>query len=212
MYCTIRKRYSWRGPAIACYETVRNCAPCPLERIKLTKRSTVYAVHSQSTSRGRRNGHPGRVTADSTRENKPTCGGRPFTKIVRVVPLKKLRPGISLERLQHIVRSRMEYRNPVLTDNGSQFAPRVMQELYRTLVVKGLFTTTYNPQRNGQTERYYRTVLVRIAPCLRLAILLTETPTPTDTIHRPMRARDAPLLSSCSRACHVTWPWSSASH
>jgi transposase InsO family protein len=55
------------------------------------------------------------------------------------------------------------YGPPVsfITDNGPQFSAKFFQAACAELGIKKVFTTAYNPQTNGQVERYNRT-LVRI--------------------------------------------------
>jgi hypothetical protein len=47
----------------------------------------------------------------------------------------------------------------LLTDNGPQFTAKFFQAVCAELGVKKVFTTAYHPQRNGQVERYNRTIL-----------------------------------------------------
>eukprot|EP00171_Calliarthron_tuberculosum_P022257 IDg22257t1 len=47
----------------------------------------------------------------------------------------------------------------LLSDNGTQFTAKLFQYMCSKLGVSNLFTTTYHPQANGQTERFNRTLL-----------------------------------------------------
>ena len=81
-----------------------------------------------------------------------------FTKLVRTVPMKNTEAyDVAKAFVTHWV---FTYGPPVsvLTDNGPQFIARFMLETYRILGVKELFTTTYRPQTNGQTERMNLTI------------------------------------------------------
>ena len=54
----------------------------------------------------------------------------------------------------------LEYGLPekLITDNGSNFRSRLMNELCRLLKISRLFTTPYHPQFDGLCERYNRTL------------------------------------------------------
>ena len=54
--------------------------------------------------------------------------------------------------------SRLGVPNQVLTDRGSQFTGRIMQEVYKLLAIKGLTTTPYHAQCNGLVERFNGTL------------------------------------------------------
>ena len=47
----------------------------------------------------------------------------------------------------------------LLSDNGRQFTAKLFQEVCTKLGIRNLFTTTNNPQTNGQVERFNRTIL-----------------------------------------------------
>ena len=44
-------------------------------------------------------------------------------------------------------------------DNGKQLAAKFFQAVCELLGISNVFTSTYHPQKNGQVERYNRTVL-----------------------------------------------------
>ncbi len=46
----------------------------------------------------------------------------------------------------------------LLTDNGPQLTAELFLETCRVLEVRNVFTSTYHPQKNGQTERLNRTL------------------------------------------------------
>jgi transposase InsO family protein len=53
------------------------------------------------------------------------------------------------------------YGPPVslLTDYGPQFTAKFFQAVCGELGIQKVFTTAYHPQKNGQVERYNRTIL-----------------------------------------------------
>lgn len=82
-----------------------------------------------------------------------------FTNLVRLVPLGST-------TAFHIAKAFAKdwvftYGPPltVLTDNGPQFAAKFLLQIYRVLGISEVFTTTYHPETNGQTERYNRAIL-----------------------------------------------------
>ncbi len=81
-----------------------------------------------------------------------------FSKLARTVPLKNTRD-IDIARA-FTSQWAFTYGIPksVLSDNGPQFTARLMLETHRILGIRELFTTTYHPQTNGQTERMNRTI------------------------------------------------------
>ena len=77
---------------------------------------------------------------------------------MRTVPLKKISAA-------HIVQAFVHhwvfvYGPPVrlLSDNGTQFTARFLQNICRILGIRNVFTTTYHLQANGQVERFNRTL------------------------------------------------------
>ncbi|CAF1557917.1 unnamed protein product [Didymodactylos carnosus] len=51
----------------------------------------------------------------------------------------------------------------ILTDNGSHFTAKMMDELFQQIGVTHLYSTPYHPQTNGQIERYNSTMDAKIA-------------------------------------------------
>ena len=52
----------------------------------------------------------------------------------------------------------------LLTDNGTCFRSKLMQELARLLDFQGRFTTPYSPEINGLTERFNKTLAAMLSP------------------------------------------------
>ncbi len=46
----------------------------------------------------------------------------------------------------------------ILTDCGSNFISKTMQELYKLIGIKGIKTTPYHPQTDGMVERFNQTM------------------------------------------------------
>jgi transposase InsO family protein len=86
-----------------------------------------------------------------------------FSKLTRTVPLRTI---VATEVATIFVHELYcVYGAPVilLTDNGTRFVSKFFQTVCRLLGVKQVFTTAYNPQTNGQCERFNRTILSAIS-------------------------------------------------
>ncbi|PJE77626.1 hypothetical protein CI610_03449 [invertebrate metagenome] len=54
--------------------------------------------------------------------------------------------------------SRVGVPHVILTDQGTNFTSKMIQELYRVMGIKGITTTPYHPQANGKVERFNATL------------------------------------------------------
>ncbi|XP_033741736.1 uncharacterized protein LOC117328321 [Pecten maximus] len=54
--------------------------------------------------------------------------------------------------------SRVGVPRVILTDQGTNFTSKMIQELYRVMGIKGITTTPYHPQANGKVERFNTTL------------------------------------------------------
>ena len=75
------------------------------------------------------------------------------TRYPEAIPLKSIETEVVAEALLDMY-SRLGIPKQVLTDRGSQFTSRVMQEVNRLLSIKSLTTTPYHAMCNGLVERY----------------------------------------------------------
>ena len=160
LYKTLRRKYYWPGLAIDCYRTVFDCPECARERITLQKRSKplkLFPARAPLTDIAM--DILGPLLKSKTHNKFLLVIVDRFTKLVRTTPLRKVS---SYEVAKAFVNDWCFVYGPpqtVLTDNGSQFASKSLLHMYKILGVKPLFTTTYHPQTNGQTERFNRTIL-----------------------------------------------------
>jgi len=76
--------------------------------------------------------------------------------------LKTITTNISSEETINIYKNKIWklYGVPrkILSDRGSQFASRFMEELMKALGTKRMLSTAYHPQTNRQTERIHQEV------------------------------------------------------
>ena len=159
LYNTLRKGYYWPSMALDAYATVRNCAECARNRVKLRRKSsTLKLFPAQSPLES--------VALDILGELIRTPRGNRyllviadrFTKLVRTVPLKRITAYSVARAFVHNWIFVYGIPLDVLTDNGAQFASRFFADVCRILRAKLRFTTTYHPQANGQVERFNRTI------------------------------------------------------
>jgi hypothetical protein len=143
-----------------CYNTVENCHECSRERVTLQSNSEAIKLFPAEAPLED-------IAMDLLGELPRTPRGNTyllvivdrFSKLVRTVPLGNT-SSCSLARAfaNHWV---FIFGPPktVLTDKGSNFTSKFMNEFHRTLGIKAKMTTAYHPQTNGQTERYNRTIV-----------------------------------------------------
>ena len=80
----------------------------------------------------------------------------------------------------------------ILTDNGSQFCGKLMQDVYGILQAQHITTSVYHPQSNGQVERFNGTIISILKK------LVEDRPQTWDTYVAPAlyAYRDVPHASS----------------
>ena len=74
------------------------------------------------------------------------------TRYPEAIPLKKTETEDIAEALLEVF-SRVGFPKEILSDRGSQFVSKLMQEVSRLISVKQIFTTPYNPRCNGLCEK-----------------------------------------------------------
>jgi hypothetical protein len=82
-----------------------------------------------------------------------------FSKLTRTVPLRTISAFVVAKAFsEHLV---FVYGPPryTLTDKGAQFTAKFFIAVCRELGVAKVFTMAYHPQKNGQVERYNRTII-----------------------------------------------------
>jgi len=77
-----------------------------------------------------------------------------FTKIKIIIPTNaELTAAGTAELFKTHIFKRFGLPRGVVSDRGPQFVSRFISELYKGLGIKGLPSTAYHPQTDGQTER-----------------------------------------------------------
>ena len=163
LYYYLSRYFYWVSMSLDCYAVSRNCTTCAKNRILLRKNATQMTLFpAQSPLEF--------VSIDILGELIATKRGHRFilvitdrfSKLVRTVPLKKITAvAVAQAFVTHWV---FVYGPParLLSDNGKQFSARFFQNVLRILETKNLYTTTYNPQANGQVERFNKTIVAAL--------------------------------------------------
>ena len=163
LYTTLRRDYYWPSLAIDCYRTVRNCAECARNRIKLRKNSSKMRLFPAKAPLES-------IAMDILGELIRTPRGNRYllvmvdrySKLVRTVPLKKITAYSVAHAFVHYWIFAYGVPIDVLSDNGGQFVSKFFGDVCRIVGTKLRFTTTYHPQANGQVERFNRTILAAL--------------------------------------------------
>ena len=79
------------------------------------------------------------------------------TRYPEVMPLKRFTAPAVAEQLMELF-SRHGVPKEILTDQGTNFTSQLLQELYKMLGVKPVWTTPYHPQMDGLVERFNQTL------------------------------------------------------
>ncbi|KAK3895275.1 hypothetical protein Pcinc_000992 [Petrolisthes cinctipes] len=79
------------------------------------------------------------------------------TGFPEALPLKSI-DTISVAEALITIFSRVGIPREILSDQGTQFTPQLMQEIHKLLGVKPMFTTPYHPRSNGRIERLHSTL------------------------------------------------------
>ena len=162
-YYTMRQTFYWPSMFHDIQQASINCHECAMERVKLRAHKSPMKLFPAT--------EPlefvaidllGPLLRSSTGHRFILVITDRFSKLVRAVPLKNIR-GLTVARafLENWI---LQYGAPLrlLSDNGTQFTAKLFQYMCERLGVSNLFTTTYHPQTNGQTERFNRTLLASL--------------------------------------------------
>ena len=87
------------------------------------------------------------------------------SKYPEAILLKDVRAETVAEGMAEVF-SRIGVPRQLLTDQGSQFVGKMVQQLCRKLNIEKLQTTPYHPQSNGCLERWHGTVVPMLKRCL----------------------------------------------
>ena len=139
--------------------TVRSCAPCARNRVKLRKHKNHLKLFPAEEPLQA-------ISMDILGPLPRMERGKRFllviadrsSKLTAVVPLRTTNAfSVAIAFCEAWI---FKYGPPesVLTDNGKQFASRFFQSVCQLLGLSNVYTSAYHPQANGQAERYNRTL------------------------------------------------------
>lgn len=162
-YCRIKIHFYWLALAVYFYATVRNCAECAKNGIKLRRNVCAMKLFPATAPLES-------IAIDILRELVRTPRGHRYTLVI-TVRFKKLLKAIPMKDMSASEVAKLfieqwvfNYGPPtkLLSDNGSQFTSNFFEEVCRILNTTTEFTTTHNPQTNGQAERLNCTILTSL--------------------------------------------------
>lgn len=85
-----------------------------------------------------------------------------YTRLTKaILTPKTTTTTVACKFLKHWV-SRFGITSDLLTDDGQQFVSRFFVPFYSMLGVNNIADTEYQPQKNGQAERYNSTIVLRL--------------------------------------------------
>ena len=88
-----------------------------------------------------------------------------FTKFVIAIPVTNLTAEKVVENLRDSVFLRYTYPKEILSDNGTAFTSRLVDDVCRFLGIRHVTISTYWPQSNGIVERWHRSMKVSLVIC-----------------------------------------------
>ena len=88
------------------------------------------------------------------------------TRYPEAIPLRHIDAEMIAEELVQIF-ARVWLPQEILTDQGSNFQSRLLQELHRLLQVRAIRTSPYHPQTDGLVERFNQTLKSMLRECAR---------------------------------------------
>ena len=155
----LRRVFYWPHMAADIQATVRECPECAKNRIRLLKHTNPLKLFPAE--------RPLESVAVDILGPLPISKKKyrfilvitdRYTKLTQVVPLRRIKAyDVAVAFVEHWI---FKYGPPatLLSDNGSQFVAMFFQRVCQLLGITNLFTTTYHPQTNGQTERFNRSL------------------------------------------------------
>lgn len=155
------RRYFWKGMRGDIIRYCRACESCGLRKVQNARRPAPMQVFQEVR-------HPfERAAMDVVGPLPVTTSGNKYilvfvdhlTRYAEAFPM----PDQRAETVARVFVERVVLRHGVvrqlLTDQGSNFTGRLMNEVYELLGVKKLQTTAYHPECNGAVERLNQTLI-----------------------------------------------------
>ena len=164
----LRERFFWPGVTVDTAKYVSSCDPCqkaaPKGRTPPVPLSQVPVISTPFE----------RVAIDIVGPFTPASekGHRYILTIVDIAtrypeaaPLKEVTSEVVAEALFHTF-SRLGFPTEILSDRGPQFNSELTRQFFQLCGCKGILTSPYHPQANGNVERFHGT----LKPMLRKVV------------------------------------------
>ena len=159
----IRETYYWRQIVADVYKTIRNCATCAKNRVKLRKRTHPLRIFPAT--------RPleslaidifGPLTKTKKGHRFLLVISDRFSKVTHVVALRRIDAHMVVVAFVEAWVFKYGPPKTLISDNEKQFAAKFFQAACSLLGLTNIFKSTYDPQTNGQVERYNRTILAML--------------------------------------------------
>ncbi len=160
MFYTMRKYYYWPHMSADVYNTVMGCEACAKDGIRQRKIAAklklfpaTFPLESVALD------YVGPLPKSHRGNDHLLVITDRYSKLTRTVPLKN--PSARDTARAFCSHWAFIYGPPVtlLSDNGGHFTAKFFQDVCITMGIKNLYTTSYHPRTNGQTERFNRTII-----------------------------------------------------
>ena len=160
MYQTMCRTFYWPSMAMDVYNTVRQCSSCAKERIALRKHSSFLRLFpAQKPLEFVAIDILGPLPRSSSGNRYLPAITDRFSKMVQTAPLRPITADAVAKAFCEAWVFKFGPPTLLLSDNGGQLTSKFFQHGGKILGVRQLFTTAYQPQTNGQVERFNRTIL-----------------------------------------------------
>ena len=159
MYAAMRRYYYWPGMAADVVLHVRNCASCARGRVRPLRATAALQLFPATLPFQN-------IATDLFGPLAKTAAGNEyimvitarFSKLVRAIPMGKIRAVDCASVLLDYWIGAYGPPDRVLSDGGSQFTAQFWHQVCNLLSVEAKVTTPSRPQKNGQAERFNRTM------------------------------------------------------
>ncbi|TKS65328.1 Retrovirus-related Pol polyprotein from transposon 17.6 [Collichthys lucidus] len=154
----IGSRFAWPGMYTQVSQFCASCEVCQLTSAKGVTRAHLQSLPIIDTPFER-------IGMDIVGPLEKSSSGHRYilvlcdyaTRYPEAFPLRSFKARQVADCLLHLF-SRVGIPKEILTDCGTNFLSKLLQQVYQVLGVKGIKTTPYHPQTDGLVERYNRTL------------------------------------------------------
>lgn len=162
-YYTMRRTFYWPAMMRDIQSASSNCHECSIERVKLrSHQSKLKIFPAKQPLESVANDILGPLHRTKQEHRFVLVMTDRFSKLVKVTALRNITVlTVAKGFLEHWIFC-YGVSSRLLSENETQFTAKLFQYMYSNLGVSNLFTATYHPQANGQTERFNLTLIAGI--------------------------------------------------